>query len=89
MLPERGFIFYLPKSSDIAPAGINVTLFDRDNKPTTLNLNQVDRTAAEPFEATHYQGELSPIQGSYMGIQVRIPFTKGEPTVIEERNLSP
>lgn len=80
---------YLPRHPEKNPTGINVTFYDKENRTYTVDLKKLDQLPLSGSDTVHYQGELNPAQTSYMGLQITIPLSKGDPAVIEDRPSTP
>ena len=85
----------LSRDKDDNPLSVLLTFFDQNNSSTTLELKSLAPIDREDTSATDYTGILlqghapgegtgilSPAQQSYVGIEVRIPLSRGEPEII-------
>jgi hypothetical protein len=75
---------YLPKGSTDKAPSLAVTFYDQFMNAKTVELKAIEAKDFGP----HYQGSLNPWMGSYVGLEVRIPFTS-DPPVPAARPSSP
>ena len=77
------------------PRSVLVTFYDKDDKPTTLELKSLSPPASTDTTVTSYDGtfqdnhipgeasgSLSPSRQSFVGVELRIPLSKGAPEVL-------
>lgn len=79
---------YLLRESNESPSEVVLTLFDEKDRPLTFELQAI------PYQdpsLSAYQGSFNPLLdslpgkfpfGSYFGIELRIPLSKGAPDVL-------
>lgn len=85
----------LNRDSEENPQSVLLTFYDKDNRPTTLELKALalpppDEAGISTYTGTlldgripgESAGSLSPSQQSFIGIELSIPFTKGSPEIL-------
>jgi hypothetical protein len=85
----------LSRDTDDNPLAVLLTFFDQSNSSTTLELKSLSPPNLKDTTVMDYtgtllgghapgegSGNLSPSQQSFIGIEVRIPLSRGEPEVI-------
>jgi hypothetical protein len=86
---ERSVTVYLDRNPEGNPRAVEITLYDENHKPFTFELNAL---SFKTPGATAYRGTLppglnlgqglSPGNQSHMGLELRIPLSKGAPEVL-------
>jgi hypothetical protein len=73
---------HLKKDSGEVPQSVLLTFYDKDNRATTLELKTLASPSSDDPGISTYAGSLSSAQQSFVGIELRIPFTKSAPETL-------
>ena len=74
---------YLMHPVDHPPKDMSVTLFHEEGGPHTIELQAVG-VPGELFP--HYQGQLSPAEAPFIGIELRFTGDPAEPRILKSRD---
>ena len=67
------------------PSSVLFSFYDENNRPVTLELKSLSATNFEEPGVSSYgasSASLTPSQQSFIGIELRIPLSQGEPEVL-------